>query len=274
MNLRSNSLKLAGLMVASALMLASCNKTVTNGKLDGAWKVTSGSSSGEHSTTSGGITTTTTIESTFDGATQETNTTSAGVTHTTESEMTINFTFDKKTGEYTVINVLTDPEYSTYYSQSYYTKDPLTGIYYYEGSYDKVIARVSTTTETGYYTVSGDAGDEIEKNSQVIFQERTSEEDYEDTYSYYEAGTDNELDLDDIYFWDSDDGDYSDNWASGGQGTITNDGMSPYSMVWNVSELKKGSMMVNWTSSNDYEDSNSDWSSSNSTSYNWTLTEQ
>lgn len=260
-------------VAVSALLLHSCNKTVTPKKLDGEWDVTSGTIATSSSYTVDGTTTTTTTNSTFNGSTLSTTYTQGNLTTTVTSQMSINLTFDKKSGEYTRVTTMTDPEYQTT-TGTYYEKDA-NGNYIPSGGYERTTKRVSTTTETGLFTISGNAGDEIEKNSQIVFQVNKEVENYSDTYTYVVDGTDTDLDPA---------GKYEAVWGSSGisyvaletadSGTETETGSDPYSEVWNVTELKKGEMDVEYTNSTQYSSSEDDNTSSYSSVHNYTLTQK
>ncbi|MBT3646914.1 MAG: hypothetical protein HN542_01595 [Flavobacteriales bacterium] len=255
--------------VAGAVTLSGCNKTVTNGKLDGTWNVTSGASSTTNSWTQGSVTTTTESSETFDGSILSTTTTSNGITETVQSSMTLEVTFNKKMGEYDMKSVLTDPEYDVNY-QSYYEKD-VNGSYQYVDYYERTTSRVATTNQTGYFTVSGNAGDEIEKNSQIVFQERTDMTDFIDSYTYVISGTSTSITPTGYYLYDGTD--YVP-LPTSESGTSTNTGVMSAGSIWNVTELKKGVMNVEYSDESTTTNSATDWSSSYLNTTSWELTQE
>lgn len=256
-------------LIAGALTLGSCNRTVTNGKLDGSWSVTSGSSNTTNTWTQGSSTTTTETSETFDGTTLSSTTTQNGITSTVESAMTIDVTFNKKSGEYDMRTVLTDPEYDVNYN-SYYEKDA-NGNYQYVGYYERTTNRVSTTTQTGFFTVTGNAGDEIEKNSQIVFQERSSVTDFTDSYTYVISGTSTAVTTTGYYYYD---GLEYIPLPTGESGTSTDTGVMSAGNIWNVTELKKDMMSVEYSDESITTNSASDWSSTFNQSTSWELTQE
>lgn len=263
-----------GLVAVSGAFLTSCNKTVTPGKIDGDWDVTSGSTDEsfvqeDYSRT---------VTSTFNGSTvTSTITVKDGNDTDTDgstANMTISYTFDKKTGEYSSSRVETSEDVDSY--GFYYVYNDTTDSYEYEGSFERVAARTSTINESGLFTISGDAGDEIEKNSQVVFQMMSMTDNYTEVYTYFDETTGDELNRTEIreavYNPVTFETDYVRPDAdSEGQESIT--GSSANSIVWNVVELEKDVMTVEWTDEVNYVDgTENDNNYTSTTTTSWTLT--
>lgn len=270
------TLKLSALLIVAAVAMgsvSSCKKLVTPKKLDGTWTLSSGEMDSENTTTykPTGTTTTTSMSQTIDGSTVTTVTTYMGTSTTTTSTMTQEYTFDKSTNEYTSTSVETDDEYSAY-NNYVYQKDAsgnYNGIYVYQ-----VIAREATTEASGLYTITGDAGEEIEKNSQIVFQQDMEESTYTNTYTYYTDETmATTLAANTLYTYDYNTSTYVLVTATE-TGTTTSNGMSMYNLVWTISDLSKDEMTVEYTEDSDYDDSNSDYSYSSSTTGSMTLTKE
>lgn len=265
------------LTAVTGSFLTSCNKTVTTGKIDGEWDVTSGTYSSSYenddytSTSSGnfnGSKMTITTTTKYNGGTD---------TDTETSDVKISYTFDKKTGEYTMTRVATETYDDSF--NSYYEFDTNLDDYVYKGYFTRTNTRTSTTTESGLFTISGDAGDDIEKNSQVVFHIMSTTEKYSDVYSYMDSSTEDELDADKTYLqgvWNSSTGEYSyDLVDKTAEGTETYTGSNSDSPVWNVTELKGGEMTVEYTDKTVYTDSeDADASYTSETTYSWTLTQK
>ena len=271
MKKQSTMIKLFAVILGATTLFSSCKKIVTSKKLDGAWTVTSGEQTSTSSYTTGSVTTTYTSTSTFDGSEMTTSTTSGNVTTTTSSDLAIEYTFDKKTGEYTSVTNTNDPEYD--YDSYIQVYDDAAGSFTNYEYVDRNTARESVTTSEGFFTITGNAGEEIEKNSQVTFQERSEEETYTDTYTYTISGTSTTANVSGKYYYDYNVGTYVP-FTSSNSGTSTNTGEDSYAMVWNVVELKGGEMSVEYTDESEYTNSGSSNSSSYKTEVSWTLTEQ
>jgi hypothetical protein len=265
------------LIVAAGAALTSCKKIVSGKKLDGAWSVTSGTISNEYKTDDY----TSKSTSTFDGSEMETTTTTSytGYPTTTvinSSEITIDYTFDKKTGEYTMTTVSTS-EYEDGYG-SYYEYDANTYSYIYTGNYERTNNGTSTETEEGLFTITGNAGDDIEANSQVVFQRRSGSETYTATYTYKDDFTNAAVNTatfyEYVYVPATDTLEYK-KLQTSAQGSRSFTGAESDSPVWTVTELKKGEMMVESIDMTDYsdnDDSDNDYTSEST--INWTLTQK
>lgn len=262
--------KLAAVAVVAATLITSCNKTVTPRKLDGEWDVTAGSSSSSTSYTNDGVTTTYSSSMSYDGSVESHSQTSGGVTVTTEVEITRAYTFDKKSGEYTSNIVSTDEEYST---STYQVYDDAEGNYDWMNIkyVDQVTSRTSTEDASGFFTITGDAGDEIEKNSQIVFQERSRTETYDDTYTYYNSGTETAASVSGKYMYDWNTGNYIP-FPTSKSGSEIYSGEQSEATIWNITELKGGEMTVEYIYENNYEDTEDDYKTSSTTEGSWTLT--
>jgi hypothetical protein len=262
--MKAVTIKLAAVLIAAAGVFSSCNKIVTPKKLDGDWSVTSGTSTSSTTYTSGSTSTTYTSNSTFNGSTLSQSTTEGGITTTVSSSMSIDYSFDRKTGEYTSVVTVTDPEYS---ENTYQVYDDVLGNYAVYMIVERRTSRVSTTTEEGFYTITGDAGDELEKNSQITFQERSSTETYTDSYSYFQVGTTTAMSVSGKYYYDWNTLSYM---PFTGKETVT--GENSYAMIWNVTDLNKDEMNIEFSDIYNYSDGSSSSTSSSETS-SWTLTQ-
>lgn len=269
MNTMKRTVILSMAVLFSAAILQSCGKTVSAKKLDGEWDVTEGTIKTASSYTIDDETYSSSSTSTFDGTTLKTTVPDEdGGSVTISSPMTISLTFDKKTGEYTKVTKMTDSEYEVVYYQAYYEKDS-GGNYVFSGYYERTTSRVSTETEEGLFTISGDAGDDIEKNSQVVFQMSSSESQYSDTYEYHVSFSDTELDAEGKYRME---GISYVELETSDSGTETTTGSSSTSEVWNVVELKKGEMQIEYSDVSSTTDE--DGTESYSAEYSWTLTQK
>jgi hypothetical protein len=265
------------LTAVTGLFLTSCNKTVTTGKIDGEWDVTSGTVNSSYEDDDY----TSTSSSNFNGSVMTTTTTTkynGGTdTDTESSDVTMSYTFDKKTGEYTMTRVANETYVDNY--SSYYEYDSNLDEYVYKGYFERTVDRTSTTTETGLFTISGDAGDDIEKNSQVVFHVMSTSVTYSDAYTYNDSSTDDVLDRDETYIqgtYNPNTGEYSyDKVDKSAAGTETYSGSSTESPVWNVTELKGGEMTVEGSDKTVYTDSEDDDAAYTSeTTVTWTLTKK
>jgi len=135
------------------------------------------------------------------------------------------------------------------------------------------VARVSTTETSGIYTLTGDAGDNLDKNSQIVFQQDMQKETYSDTYTYMSGSSTISAASKYTYEWDGSNYSYI-LLPTAESGTQTNNGASSYAELWTVTELKKGEMQVVVMDEYESSDSSSDYSSSSSSEYNWTITQQ
>ena len=253
--------------------ITSCSKTVTPRKLDGDWDVTSGTT--EDSWIGDDYSRTTT--STFNGSTV-TSTTTEKIGNNSETDgsttdMTISYSFDRKSGEYssTMVGTNEDVDFSGF---SYYIEDTIPGsdAYIYGGTYERVATRTSTTNESGLFTITGGAGEDIEENSQVVFQMMTQDVSYTETYLYYDEDSGDEIDRRDMYIYDWEDDDY-DNPSASDEGSESYTGSSSESMVWDVVEMDKETMTVEWMDETIYVDgTDADNNFTSTTSVSWTLT--
>jgi len=263
-----------GLVAVSGAFLTSCNKTVTSGKVDGNWDVTSGAMNESWSTEDYSETT----SSTFNGSTVSSTTTIKDGNDTdtdgSTTNMTISYTFDKKTGDYTTTRVQTTNEIDMY--ATYYVYNDSSDTYDYEGTFERVSARTSTITEAGLFTVTGDAGDDIEKNSQIVFHMMSMDEDFNEEYSYFDETSGDELYRVDIYEaeynFNTGETDYN-RPESSDEGAESITGSSSSSLIWTVTELDKETMTVEWSDETNYVDEKeNDNNYQSSSSGSWTLT--
>ena len=240
-----------------------CKKTVSTKKLDGNWKVTEATIKITETETESGTTTTTETNSTFDG----TKATTISSNDTSEMEMTMDYTFDKKAGTYTIVTVRTIPENTN--TGTYYRQDGSN--YIMEGSYERTTKRVLTTTESGHYTITGGAGEEIEENSQVTFQRNSKVEAFTDSYTYKVSTTG--ADLAPAGKFRQDAGAYvALETTEDGSNTIT--GSDSHADIWNVVQIKKGIMDVTYLDEHTSSNSDNNSTSSYKTEYSFTLSEQ
>ncbi|GAB4375243.1 MAG: hypothetical protein Kow0075_01480 [Salibacteraceae bacterium] len=270
--------KTAAILAMAAIGFTSCKKTVTGKKLDGEWDVVSGLIESEYSYQSGNSTYTTTTTQEFDGSELETTTVTNynGTTSTTitTDQMSISYTFDRKAGTY-VMTRIANEEYIDDYG-SYYTYDANTNSYQYTGYYERTVMRTSTTTESGFFTITGDAGEEIEKYSQIVFQPNMMVVDYTDEYSYEDASTGATLSPNSTYeqgAYNPNTGEYAYNKVpASASGTESYEGRSYLGTIWNVTELDKDMMMVEYTDDTIYENSEDDDANYTQTTHaSWTL---
>lgn len=233
--------------------------------------MSSGTIESSTSQTVNNTTTSYSSSSTFDGSVMTTNTTSSGTTTTSTSELTIEYSFNRETGEYSSVQVENDPEHSYWnYIQVF---DDASGNYDYNNVMyvDRREARESTTEVSGFFTITGDAGDEIEKNSQVVFQERMRTLTYTDTYTYFVSGTETPATVSGKYYYSYDQGAYVP-FETSNTATETNEGESAEAMVWNVVDLNKDELMVEYTNSSSQTSSYYESSYTTTSEVSWTLT--
>lgn len=262
---------LSALLVAGSILVTSCNRTVTPRKLDGDWTVVSGERSTTTSDTYDGVTYTSSTNSTYNGSTWTVTETESGETETYTVTETIDYSFDRSTGEYMSTSVMTDPEYSEWtYIQVY---DDADGNWSELTYVDRNTSRTSTTDIEGLFTITGDAGDEIEPNSQVVFQERTRTETYTDTYTYTDSENGTSASVAGKYWYDWSEGDYVP-FPTSETGTETITMESTEAMVWNISELGGGEMMVEYTNNYSSSESGSSYMYTYTSSGSMTLEEK
>ena len=241
-----------------------CKKTVSTKKLDGNWKVTEATIKTTETKTESGTTTTKETNSTYDGIKAVT----ISADDTTEMEMTMDYTFDKKAGTYTIVTVTTIPEFNTNTGQ-YYRQDGSN--YILEGSYERTTKRVLTTTESGHYTITGGAGEEIEENSQVTFQRNSRVEAFTDSYTYKVTTTG--ADLAPAGKFRQDAGSYV-ALETTDDGSNTETGANSQADIWNVVSIKKGVMNVTYLDESSLSNSDDNSTESSKTEFNFTLSEQ
>jgi hypothetical protein len=268
-----------GLIAATGLFFTSCNKTVTPRKLDGDWKVTSGSETYSYEDDNQETETTSTYNGTVMTTTGETDITGGGTFDIDqETNVTYDYLFNRETGEYTMTSVSSSTEEDAFAGGSYYEFDANLQDYVYAGTYIRTVERTSTSTETGYFTVTGDAGEDIEANSQIVFQMTSGTNDFTEVYSYKDADNNDQLSLSTTYVQE-----YNPNTQTfvytkiddEDSGSTTTSGSSASAPVWTVTELSGGEMMVEWTSETNFVDTeDSDNNYSIKTTTMWTLTEE
>jgi hypothetical protein len=248
-------------------ILTSCNKGVISAKkLDGEWVLVLASSETNSTYDDGDDTYETSWTNDFDGTTMTTvYTDDEGDQTTSSNPYSNNVTFDREAGEYTAVEVGTDDEGEWV---AVYIEDSIFPGYYPFSHYVwRKDITTSTTTTSGIYTLSGDAGEEIEKNSQIVFQVSSVEDEWTAVYTYFEdEDEDDEADMDGLYFYDAETGEYSDDFPSGKTGTSSTTGSNLYTDVWTVTELKKGEMVVDVLMESNNESSDSDVTTSSTTS--------
>ena len=86
-----------------------------------------------------------------------------------ETTISREYTFNRETGEYTLMEVSTSEDEENF-GQSYYTFDANLQTYVYGGTYIRMIERTETYNESGLFTISGEAGETIEANTQIVLQ--------------------------------------------------------------------------------------------------------
>ena len=268
-----------GLIAATGLFFTSCNKTVTPRKLDGDWKVTSGSGTYSYEDDNQETETTSTYNGTVMTTTGETDLTGYGTFDIDqEINVTLDYSFNRETGEYTVTEVSSSTEEDAFTGGSYYEFDANLQEYVFAGTYIRTVERTSTSTETGYFTVTGDAGEDIEANSQIVFQMTSGTNDLTEVYSYKDTTDNSQLSLSTTYVQEY-------NPITGAfvyskiededSGSTSTSGSYDYSQIWTVTELSGGEMMVEWTSEENFVDTeDSDNNYSSKTTNMWTLTEE
>lgn len=268
-----------GLIAATGLFFTSCNKTVTPRKLDGDWKVISGSGTYSYEDDNQETETTSTYNGTVMTTTGETDITGGGTFDIDqETNVTYDYSFNRETGEYTMTSVSSSTEEDAFTGGSYYEFDANLQDYIYAGTYIRTVERTSTSTETGYFTVTGDAGEDIEANSQIVFQMTSGTNDLTEVYSYKDTTDNSQLSLSTTYVQE-----YNPNTQTffytkiddEDSGSTSTSGSSDYSQIWTVTELSGGEMMVEWTSEENFVDTeDSDNNYSSKTTNMWTLTEE
>lgn len=267
-------LLLVAAIATSAAALVSCNKGVVSaGKLDGAWTVTSGSIETETTTTWDDDSETTTMSYDFDGTTVEYTYDDGDETETGEMTMSMEFTFDKKTGAYTKSESTTDLEGSEYTTTYYETND--CDWFSGTGTLDVAVSTTTNTESSGIYTLTGDAGDDLEKNSQIVFQQDMWTSTTINTYTY-DITSGDATDATDVYnyTWNSTTGAYECVlFETETESTYTSDGFDGEAEIWTITELKKGEMTVMYSTMSNESDPDNDWSEESTTDYNWTLTQ-
>ena len=270
-----------GLIAATGLFFTSCNKTVTPRKLDGDWKVTSGSGTYSYEDDFEETETTSTYNGTVMTITGETDITGVGTLDIDqETNVTYDYSFNRETGEYTMTSVSSSTEEDAFTGGSYYEFDANLQEYVNAGTYIRTVERTSTSTETGYFTVTGDAGEDIEANSQIVFQKTSVSEDFKEVYSYKDADNNDQLSLSTTYVQEY-------NPITGAvvytkiededSGSTSASGSTANPLIWTVTELSwlGGEMMVEWTSEANFVDTeDSDNNYSSKTTNMWTLTEE
>jgi len=169
------------------LAVTSCKKgDITSKRLDGTWKLSSGTTKRvSTNTNASGVATTTTSDNVYDGTTRKVTTTqgsAAAVVSTTP--YTEEYTFDKSNDTYTLKTTYT----STYtYTGYYYTT--ATCDWNSAGDYDVTETTTTNQTTSGSFTILGSTGD-IEKNSRLMLEFTKSDETETTKYTYKNNGAD------------------------------------------------------------------------------------
>lgn len=185
-----NKLIIAALALGVAL--TSCNKgTISSKRLDGTWKLASGTgtSKTDASQTNGGTTTsyTTTSSQTWNGSTLVTVTTSnipGSLTTTTTGAFTSEWTFTKDDDKFTSKSKM---DYTYEFDGSYYASSDCS----FSSLYADGIRKTTVTTDataTGLFTVLGATG-EIEKNSRILTETTSETSTTSTTYAYFNGTT-------------------------------------------------------------------------------------
>lgn len=230
--MKKRFLKISSALMFGALVLVSCNKTVTPRKLDGEWTVTAGS--GTSSNTYNNTLQTSTF--TYDGK----NITSTNGAQVSIAPLTISYTFDKENGTYKKVTTQTTTD--TNLGLTYYTKTS-SGTYINAGNIDQKDIEVSTTTEEGTFTITGGTG-EIEKNTQIVFLPTSTTSNSTHTYTYFN-GSVAVTDLSSKYINDYSAGSYSYTLIPSSKvSTSTDTGVTTTGEVLTVTSLKSGVMEV------------------------------
>ena len=183
-----NKLIIAALVLGTAF--TACNKgTISSKRLDGTWKLTTGTGTVTRveSVTNGGSTTssTTTSKQTWNGSTLVSVTTSnipGSLTTTTTGTFTSEWTFTKSDGKFTS-KTKSENTYDWdgfYYSDNNCTNDYING--------SRKVTNTTDVSASGLFTVLGSTGD-IEKNTRIL-TETTSETTISSTaYAYFDGAT-------------------------------------------------------------------------------------
>ena len=195
-----NKLIIAALALTTAF--TACKKGVTTKRLQGDWTMTSGSVSGTATYTTnptfGGTNTqTTTTTYTYNG-TKETGTrvvTNSNVnyvlnnsTTTVDNGYTMTVSFDKEKQTYTMVTTTTEVDKEVG-NDDYYEAVNVGGIVTYnEATVDIQTTTTSTTTEKGFYSITGSSND-LEKNSQIVFTPSSEVAVIKATYKYFAANS-------------------------------------------------------------------------------------
>jgi len=181
--MKKSILKFSGALLFGAIVLTSCNKTVTPRKLDGEWTVTSATGSYSQSENGNKYSSAT---ATFNGTTM----TYISDGDSGSEDMTITYSFDKKAGTYTKVTTSTSTGKSiiNYYTQIQPYQNQPSVSYNFVGKLDRKSVSVSTDSEKGTFTITGGTGD-IEKNTVIVLTPTSITKNGTVSYSYFIEGT-------------------------------------------------------------------------------------
>ena len=229
-----------------ALAITSCKKgDITSKRLDGTWKLSSGTLQSTETSTYNTTTSTTTINAVLDGATRKVTTTivptpSTGNPATSTNPYTEEYTFDR--GEDAFTAKVTATNVSSY-QDTYFTSSSCD--FSTSANYAVTETETTTSTTTGKFTILGSTGD-IEKNSRMTL-EYTKSDDVETTKWTYKttAGADVTTTL---YTYDFNGG------CRVADVTKTVNSSETYSAgsnseIWTVKSMSSSEMVVDYSSS-------------------------
>ncbi len=228
-----------------AFAITSCKKgDITSKRLDGTWKLTSGSLT-QVETSSGGSSSTTTTNKVYDGANEKVTVTivptpTFGNPAVKTNPYTEEYTFDRGEDSFTakVLSTSVSTYQNTYYTTP--TCDWNSGALY-------TVTETETTnsTATGNFTIMGSTGD-IEKNSRMVL-EHTKHEDVVTTKWTYKSSTGADVTTQ-LYKDDFNNG------CSAAEATKTENETKTFSagymsQVWTVKSMSSSEMVVDLSGS-------------------------
>jgi hypothetical protein len=227
--------------------LESCKKLVTAKKLDGTWKVTSGTmkQTYKHTYKDGewyeAITDLTFDGTKFTGTENYKNSDGDTDKNNVTYNQTIEYTFSKDNGTYKSTEV-GDRVDTTHGIEVF--KDS-SGIWVPKGYVDRVEKTTETVTTDGTFQITGGTG-ETDKNSQFVLQPTDISTKEDVAYSYVEAGKTTAFATSGFHYWNWNTGDYE-TFETSDTHTVTETGMTSEAEVLVVTENKKGVMTISMT---------------------------
>jgi len=255
-----NKLIIAALVVATAF--TACKKGVTTKRLQGDWSMTSGTVNGLNTFTSnyssgGSNTQTTTTTYTYNG-TKETGTrvvANSNVNYVLNNSNTIvdngytmTVSFDKEKQTYTMVTTTTRVEKDNA-NTNYYEAVNIGGLVTYnEATIDVQTTTTSTTTEKGFYSITGSSNG-LEKNSQIVFTPSSEIAVIKASYKYFAANSTSEKAnlFSGTYNQSTGTLSYTTPKVSEDYTTTTTSAALDYGMVATVTDRESSKMTLNYT---------------------------